>query len=58
MVDIKVFSEKSAELVAKGFGEIMLPGNRPYKVPGGIPIWPTENVLFAERVLVFALWEQ
>jgi ferredoxin len=43
MVDIKVFSEKSAELVAKGFGEIMLPGNRPYKVPGGIPIWPTAS---------------
>ncbi len=35
MADIKAFAEKSAELVAKGFGEISLPGNRPYKVPGG-----------------------
>ena len=41
MADIKLFAEKSAELVAKGFGKISLPGNRPYKVPGGIPIWPT-----------------
>lgn len=43
MSDIKAFAEKSAELVAKGFGAILLPGNRPYKVPGGIPIWPTAS---------------
>ncbi len=43
MADIKTFAAKSAELVAKGFGEIDLPGNRPYKVPGGIPIWPTAS---------------
>lgn len=41
--DIKAFAEKSAALVAKGFGGISLPGNRPYKVPGGIPIWPTAS---------------
>ena len=41
--DIKAFAEKSAALVAKKFGEILLPGNRPYKVPGGIPIWPTAS---------------
>ena len=41
--DIKAFAEKSAELVKVGFGEISLPGNRPYKVPGGIPIWPTAS---------------
>ncbi len=43
IADIKLFAEKSAKLVAKGFGEIVLPGNRPYKVPGGIPIWPTAS---------------
>ena len=43
IADIKAFAEKSAELVAKGFGAITLPGNRPYKVPGGIPIWPTAS---------------
>ncbi len=43
MADIKVFAEKSAKLVAKGFGSITLPGNRPYKVPGGIPIFPTSS---------------
>lgn len=43
IADIRLFAEKSAELVAKGFGEITLPGNRPYKVPGGIPIWPTAS---------------
>lgn len=43
MADIKLFAEKSAELLAKGFGEITLPGKRPYKVPGGIPIWPTAS---------------
>ena len=43
IADIKAFAEKSAELAAKGFGAILLPGNRPYKVPGGIPIWPTAS---------------
>lgn len=43
MTDIKVFAENSAGLVTKGFGAILLPGNRPYKVPGGIPIWPTAS---------------
>ncbi|MBE6175802.1 MAG: 4Fe-4S ferredoxin [Rikenellaceae bacterium] len=43
MADIKLFAERSAELIAKGFGKISLPGNRPYKVPGGIPIWPTAS---------------
>lgn len=43
IADIKAFAEKSAELAAKGFGAIFLPGNRPYKVPGGIPIWPTAS---------------
>lgn len=41
--EIKAFAERSAALVAKGFGAISLPGNRPYKVPGGIPIWPTAS---------------
>ncbi|MBQ2419187.1 MAG: 4Fe-4S binding protein, partial [Alistipes sp.] len=26
-----------------GFGDIELPGNRPYKAPGGIPIFPTAS---------------
>ena len=43
MSDIKLFAEKSAAMVAKGFGKISLPGNRPYKVPGGIPIYPTAS---------------
>ena len=43
MADIKAFAEKSTELVTKGFGAIALPGNRPYKVPGGIPIFPTAS---------------
>ena len=43
MADIKLFAKRSAELIAKGFGKISLPGNRPYKVPGGIPIWPTAS---------------
>ncbi len=40
---IKHFAEKSATLLSGHFGEIKLPGNRPYKVPGGIPIWPTAS---------------
>ncbi|MBQ2884191.1 MAG: 4Fe-4S binding protein [Alphaproteobacteria bacterium] len=43
IADIKVFAEKSVELITKGFGEIELPGNRPYKLPGGTPIWPTAS---------------
>lgn len=43
LVDIKRFSEKIAVLMASGFGAIEIPGNRPYKVPGGIPIWPTAS---------------
>ena len=43
IADIKAFADKSTELVKEGFGEISLPGNRPYKVPGGIPIWPTAS---------------
>ncbi len=41
--EIKAFAEQTATLVARGFGAIELPGNRPYKVPGGIPIWPTAS---------------
>ncbi len=40
---IELFATKSAELLAKGFGDIEVPGNRPYKVPGGIPIYPTAS---------------
>ena len=43
MADIKLFAKRSAAMVAKGFGKISLPGNRPYKVPGGIPIYPTAS---------------
>lgn len=43
MVDIKVFADKTKSLLESGFADIALPGNRPYKVPGGIPIWPTAS---------------
>ena len=41
--DIRMFAEKTAALLTADFGEIDIPGNRPYKVPGGIPIWPTAS---------------
>ena len=41
--DIRMFAEKTAALLAGDFGDIGIPGNRPYKVPGGIPIWPTAS---------------
>lgn len=43
MEDIKVFADKTKSLLESGFADIALPGNRPYKVPGGIPIWPTAS---------------
>lgn len=43
LADIAAFAHQTAELLAKGFGAIALPGSRPYKVPGGIPIWPTAS---------------
>lgn len=43
IADIKDFTNKSIALLTNGFGEIELPGNRPYKEPGGIPIWPTAS---------------
>lgn len=38
---IKQFAEQSETLLREGFGSIQISGNRPYKVPGAIPIWPT-----------------
>ena len=43
MADIKAFAEKTLAVLARNYGDISLPGNRPYKVPGGIPIWPTAS---------------
>ena len=43
MAEIKSFAEKSLAVLAGDFGAINIPGNRPYKVPGGIPIWPTAS---------------
>ncbi len=43
MAAIRSFSEKTAALVASDYGEIDIPGNRPYKMPGSIPIWPTAS---------------
>lgn len=44
LLDIKAFANKSLQCLQKGFiGDIELPGQRPYKVPGGIPIWPTAS---------------
>lgn len=43
LAEIKSFAEKSLAVLAGDFGVIDLPGNRPYKVPGGIPIWPTAS---------------
>lgn len=43
MADIKRFADRTLELSAGKFGDISLPGDRPYKVPGGIPIWPTAS---------------
>ncbi len=41
--EIEAFATKTAARLQSGFGAIELPGNRPYKVPGGIPIWPTAS---------------
>lgn len=41
--DIERFTKRSARLLIIGFGDIELPGNRPYKAPGGIPIFPTAS---------------
>lgn len=43
MAEIKEFAAKAVSLLADNFGDINIPGNRPYKVPGGIPIWPTAS---------------
>lgn len=43
MAEIKEFAAKAVNLLADNFGDINIPGNRPYKVPGGIPIWPTAS---------------
>lgn len=43
MADIRRFAEKSLSVLATDFGAIEIPGNRSYKVPGGIPIWPTAS---------------
>lgn len=43
MSDIKHFAERISELLRGNFGDIIIPGNRPYKVPGGVPIWPTAS---------------
>lgn len=40
---IKEFAAQTAQLLSGDFGDIALPGNRPYKTPGGIPIWPTAS---------------
>ncbi|MDO4759086.1 MAG: 4Fe-4S dicluster domain-containing protein [Rikenellaceae bacterium] len=43
LADIKRFAEQITTLLDGSFGAIEIPGNRPYKVPGGIPIWPTAS---------------
>lgn len=43
MADIKAFAKKTLAVLARDYGDISLSGNRPYKVPGGIPIWPTAS---------------
>lgn len=43
MAEIKEFAAKAVNLLADNFGDINIPGNRPYKVPCGIPIWPTAS---------------
>lgn len=43
LADIKRFAEQISALIEGEFGTIEIPGNRPYKVPGGIPIWPTAS---------------
>ena len=43
LAEIKTFAEKALAVLVGDFGAIDLPGNRPYKVPGGIPIWPTAS---------------
>jgi ferredoxin len=43
MADIKAFTKKTLAVLARDYGDISLSGNRPYKVPGGIPIWPTAS---------------
>lgn len=43
MVDVAAFAAETKKLLLCGYGAIELPGNRPYKLPGGIPIWPTAS---------------
>lgn len=43
MIAIREFAEKTSKLLESGFAEIEIPGKRPYKEPGGIPIWPTAS---------------
>lgn len=43
LAEIKSFAKKSLAVLSGDFGAINIPGNRPYKVPGGIPIWPTAS---------------
>ncbi len=43
IAQIKDFATTATALLADGCGDIELPGNKPYKVPGGIPIWPTAS---------------
>lgn len=40
---IKDFAAKAVARLTTGYGVIDIPGNRPYKVPGGIPVWPTAS---------------
>lgn len=43
IAEIKKFADKTATMFTSKYGSIILPGNRPYKTPGGIPIWPTAS---------------
>lgn len=38
---IDQFAEAVKTLLQTGFGDVEVKGNRPYKQPGAIPIWPT-----------------
>ncbi len=43
MNTIESFAHKAKTLINCELSTINIPGNRPYKVPGGIPIWPTAS---------------
>ena len=43
LASIESFARKTLAVLEKAAGPLSVPGNRPYKVPGSIPIWPSAS---------------